>query len=552
MHKRPVVGLIAALSAAAFTLTPLTASASSHREAPLIAEDPLADNTDVYAFVDPQNQDNVVLAADWVPFQPAANGPNYSRFGDDVLYQIHVDNSGTGQSDITFSFRFHTTTVNPNTFLYNSPPAPITVVTNSQGEATKYNNWNRPQTYDVTMTTGSGAPTTIGEGLLSPPDVVGAKGTPHYHDLAKAAVYTRHDIKLFAGLRDDPFFIDVGGIFDLVNLAGSATGGVDSLAGLNVRSIALSIPKKTLRNGNGDPVIGVWASSSRKATTVRTDAGTNPAAALPFKTSTGPEVQVSRLGMPLTNEVIVELGRKDLFNASQPSSDKQFDGRLLKPELAAILNAVLGPSEKAPESDRRDLQAIFLTGIPGANKPKNLTVEADELRLNMDVPVKHVNPNNDNPIGYLAEGNGFPNGRRLADDVTDIDLRAVDGLTCSVFQKVDPTICNGQAPGAHAATLGDGVPKNDVPFMCVFPYIADPHSPTPVGNEPVNSTNMTATECPNAVAEATPTPAQGQVATLAQTGAASHSLPLIPLAAIIVMIGGALLSIRFAAQRFVR
>ena len=492
MHKRPVVGLMAVLAAAGLTLTPLTASASSHREAPLIAQDPLADNTDVYAFQAPDDFSRTVLVADWVPFQPAANGPNFSKFGDDVLYQVHVDNVGDAKSHITFSFRFHSCIVDPSTFLYSSnAPNPITSNGTSSCNApdgtavsVPYANWNQPQSYDLTVSSdnsGDNMQGTSATNLPSPPDVVGGRDTPNYHNLAKKAVNNIGDgIKVFAGLRDDPFFINVGGIFDLLNINGQRTGGVDNLAGLNVRTIAISIPSTKLEGPNKDHIIGVWATSSRNATTVRTDAKTlgpiaQGAATPQFRTpsnSQNANVQVSRLGMPLVNEVVVDLGRKDLFNATTPAQDAQFLSRVTDPLLAKLINVVF-PGAAAPEHDRTDLVAVFLTGIKGLNMPANANqVPGDELRLNMDIAPSHTNPNDVNRLGALGgEKDGFPNGRRLGDDVTDIALQAVDGATCAFGTPV----CT---PGALATTIGDGVAKDaDATLMTEFPYVADPHSP---------------------------------------------------------------------------
>jgi hypothetical protein len=375
MHKRAIAAALAAVVAAGFSMSPLTVGASSHREAPLIAEDPLADNTDLYAFTSPDATNTVTIVANYIPFEQPAGGPNFYRFGDDVNYQIHVDNVGDAQDHIVFSFQFKTSTVDPTTFLYNT--GPITF------NGSTYTNWNRPQTYTVTMTTlagqnqqgnqdgddqdsdGNGAQSvTLGSNLLTAPDIVGSKSTPNYHDLSTAAIHSLPSgVKVFAGQRDDPFFANLGGAFDLLNLTGAATGGTDYLAGLNVHSIVLQVPKSMLRGPN-DGVIGLWATASRHAMTVLNGDG--------IKSESGPWVQVSRLGNPLVNELVIGVGQKDLFNATTPAQDGQFLSRVTSPLMAVLLNAVFGLG--APTTNRQDLVAVFLSGIAGVNQPDNLKV----------------------------------------------------------------------------------------------------------------------------------------------------------------------------------
>ena len=462
MHKRPLWAVIAA-AAVGLTLSPMTASASSHREAPLIAEDPLADNTDVYAFTAPDDQSRVVLVADYIPFEAPSGGPNFFRFADDVLYEIHVDNRGDARDHIVFQYRFQTQTVNPQTFLYNTGPISWNASTKS------YNNWNRPQTYSVTMVDkDANTSTVLGSDLLTPPDYVGTKSegdAQNYHKLAMRAIqHIGPDgaVKTFAGQRDDPFFVNLGGAFDLLNVSGLRTGGEDYLTGINVNSIIMSVPKSMVRNPN-DPVIGVWATASRRSTTVLSAGG---------KTESGNWVQVSRLGNPLVNEVVVALAQKDAFNAIAPAQDATtLDvSRVTDPELAHLLNVFFGLG--APEHGRSDPVTVFLTGIKGVNQAAQLTQPAEELRLNLDTPVSHSNINAVNSEGLLGgDADGFPNGRRLADDVTDIELQAVDGATCFL---ATPACTPGAQP---AGGLGDGVTHNDVPYLNSFPYVADPHSP---------------------------------------------------------------------------
>jgi len=318
----------------------------------------------------------------------------------------------------------------------------------------------------------TGSSDVIGSNLLTPPDVVGNRSTgsaQNYHMLAKKAEYTLPGgFKVFAGQRDDPFFANLGGVFDLLNFSGATTGAEDYLADINVHSIVLSVPSGML-TANGDPVIGVWATASRNAITVLNGNGT--------KTESGNSVQVSRLGNPLVNEVVIGLNQKDLFNASSPSGDGQFLSRVTDPILATYLNAFfpgLGGGS-APEHNRNDLVTVFLTGIRGINQPATLSAPGEELRLNTSIAPSSANPNAVNPLGVLGgQLDGFPNGRRLADDVVDIEVQAVLGILCQAGGPLaGPTPCRtGSVPD-----VGDGVRANDVPFQASFPYVADPHSP---------------------------------------------------------------------------
>ena len=237
---------------------------------------------------------------------------------------------------------------------------------------------------------------------------------------------------------------------------------------MNAHSIVLSVPSGML-TANGDPVIGVWATASRNAITVLNGNGT--------KTESGNSVQVSRLGSPLVNEVVIGLNQKDLFNASSPSGDGQFLSRVTDPILATYLNAFfpgLGGGS-APEHNRNDLVTVFLTGIRGINQPAHLSAPGEELRLNTSIAPSSANPNAVNPLGVLGgQLDGFPNGRRLADDVVDIEVQAVLGILCQAGGPLaGPTPCRtGSVPD-----VGDGVRANDVPFQASFPYVADPHSP---------------------------------------------------------------------------
>jgi hypothetical protein len=408
--------------------------ASSHREAPLIGNDPQADNTDVYAFVSPDAPDTVTMIASFNPFEDPAGGPNFFRFGDSVLYEIKIDNNGDGVEDITYQFRFTSQVVNPNTFLYAT--GPIT----SLDAATR----NMYQTYTVTRMEAGRTVFTAGP-MRTMYDNVGPASTPNYGGNGSGIYEFRQADgsvgRVFAGQTDDPFFLDLR-VFDLLYGGNLSEAGTDSLAGFNVHSIAIQVPKNSLKAGS--PIIGIWSTASRPATTTRA-AGT--------ESSTGNFIQVSRLGMPLVNEVVIPVGQKDKWNGSIPSADGQFLSYVTDPEVPKLLQLVYGI--QAPATPRNDLVQVFLTGVPGLNQPAGVKA-AEMLRLNTDI-LPTASPAR---LGVLAgDIQGFPNGRRLTDDVIDITLQAAAGVL-----------------GGVKTSLGDGVDRNDVAFRTTFPYLAFPHS----------------------------------------------------------------------------
>lgn len=460
------IALIGALASVQISL------ASSHREAPLISGDPKADATDMYAFVSPDASTTATLIANYLPFEEPAGGPNFYQFDDNVLYEIKIDNNGDAKPDISYQFRFKTNVQNPNTFLYNT--GPITSLTDP--------NFNIRQTYTVTKVEygknrGRDVETIVAQDVPTPPTNIGPKSTPNYSSLQAAAVKPlAGGGKVFAGQSDDPFFVELGGLFDLLtirNLPGNAGGGVDGLKGYNVQSIALQVPIKDLTNNGSAPttatssnaVIGVWTTSSRQATRVMRDGRSRSTTGAD---NSGNWVQVSRLGAPLVNEVVIPLKDKDVWNASKPVDDAQFAEYVANPELGTLLHALYSiavPPQGAfgSASQRDDLIAVFLTGIPGLTKPENVK-PSEELRLNLAVPPT-ATPNR---LGVVAGDNqGFPNGRRLADDVTDIEIKAVAGAAYPLFH---PSF----TPDPLAAQLGDGVDANDASFRTSFPYLALP------------------------------------------------------------------------------
>ncbi len=446
---------------------------SSHREAPEISKDPVADSTDVYAFVSPDRPHMVTLIANYVPLQNPAGGPNFYEFGDDVLYEIHIDTHGHGEADITYQFRFTTELDDPGTFLYNTGP-----ITSLGSPA-----WNRKQFYSVTRVDHRGThqlarhlrcpPCNIGP--LSTPDYASKLGRPAVHDLAGSG-------RVFAGQRAEGFYVDLGSIFDLGNLRPfqnfnvfaraeglKAAPGVNATKFLNVHSIALQVPVSEV-TAKGRPVIGVWTTASRQRVRILAqDTGE--------WACSGPWAQVSRMGNPLFNEVIIPISKKDFWNHQQPAHDKQFAHYVAHPELAGLLPVLypgvfpnLARLDKSGKA-RADLEAILLTGIPGGiiKGFTNFTgaVQADMLRLNTS-----IRPAGKPSIFGLLGGDaaGFPNGRRVFDDVVSIELRAIAGVTYKLIDPkytVDPT-ANLLTDGLTPADLG-------IPYLGVFPYLGVPY-----------------------------------------------------------------------------
>lgn len=456
---------------------------SSHREAPEISKDPVADSTDVYAFVSPDAPDTVTLIANYIPLQNPAGGPNFYEFGDDVLYEIHVDNTGDGCPDVTYQFRFTTKMRTPDSFLYNT--GPILKLDSP--------NWNRYQTYTLTRVDHHGRSTVLGRDLHTPPCNIGPLSTPNYAKLAGDAVHTvSGKRKVFAGQRAEGFYVDLGSIFDLGNLRpfqhlhnqfGMAVfskpdDGVNTTKELNVHTLALQVPITDLTRYGWrgkdvmDPraTIGVWTTASRRqAKVIEKGQGKD--------LETGPYVQVSRLGNPLFNEVLVPLGAKDRWNSQPPSGDKHYADRVAHPELAKLLPVLypgvfphLDAYNKSGKS-RADLLAVLLTGIPKGVVPgfqNSLgTTQADMLRLNTAVPPT-AKPN---ILGLVAgDAAGFPNGRRVYDDVVTVELRAIAGVTLPLVDKT-------YTPDAAAGAVTDGLTPDDVtnPYLKNFPYLGVPY-----------------------------------------------------------------------------
>ena len=465
---------------------------TSHREAPKISKDPVADNTDLYAFVSPDKPDTATILANYIPLQEPAGGPNFNTFGDDVLYEIVIDNNGDGIEDITYQFRFKTKIGNPNTFLYNT--GPIGSLADSS--------WNVKQFYSVTKVVGprrTGRSTILGSDLPTPPVNVGPRSTPKYTDLANAAINTlSDDSTVFAGQRDEAFFVDLGSIFDLGALRPvqnfhliptPAAPGVDATKGFSVHSIAIQVAKNKLTSDGSNPTdpleknstIGIWASASRRrAAILPTNGEGNQSGDNEFDAVvTGPFTQVSRLGMPLINEVIIPLGKKDFWNTSLPRFDSQFLQYYQTPELQKLLPVLypgVFPNLAAVTESRADLIAILLTGIPTGIIPgfQNFTgpLQADYLRLNLAIPPNTTNPNRLGLVG--GDPAGFPNGRRVLDDVVDIEIKAIAGATLPL---VDKSFSTDGAVSLVTQGIPQGnpiQPPNTAPFLTVFPYLPHP------------------------------------------------------------------------------
>jgi hypothetical protein len=429
------------------------ALASSHSEAPGTSKDRLADDTDLYAWIASDAPGAVTIVGNWVPLIEPNSGPNFAGFDDEASYYINVDNVGDARKHVRFEFTFHTTRQNDNTFLYN---------TGQVGSLTDPN-LNVRQFWTLTrIDVDSGQETVLGTGQVAP-YFVGPTSMPNYDTLTQSAITTLPGgYKVFVGPRDDPFFVDLAAVFDLLSirkLPGNAGKGVDGVGGYNVMSVVLQMPKERITKDGMAPdasrnnhIIGLWDTAERHQTRMIQGDGT---VAL-----SGPEVQVSRLGMPLVNEIVIPVGKKDLFNASEPAQDvANFGAYVVDPEPARLLNALFGIN--VPAAPRNDIVQVFATGVPGLNQPAGVS-PGEMLRLNLTIPPAAKASRFGVLAGDIA---GFPNGRRLADDVVDIELRVVAGVLVDGFN-IAP---NNQ--------LGDGIDANDVPYLPYFPYVAPPHNP---------------------------------------------------------------------------
>lgn len=482
--------LLSILLAAALIAPP--GFAASHREAPITALDTKADITDIYAFVSYDDSSKVTMILNVDPLLEPGNGPNYFPFDDNVLYTINIDNNNSALPAVQFQVKFTTEIRAPGVFTgfvgagsginapTNSPPpvapgTPIVPPAITQLDGAGAAGLSLRQTYSVTMVrNGVSTPLTNMSGgpLFAVPTNVGPRTMPNYPALAQQGIYTLNDgIKVFAGTVDDPFFIDLGAAFDSLNFRMGAGGGVltaaqdandkvntapDFVSGYNVNTIAIEVPIAMLTStgtqvaaNSPAATIGIWGTTSRPRIFVRR-------APLPAQASGGWS-QVQRMGNPLINELIIGTGDKDFWSMSQPINDSQFAHYDLDPLLARVLNAAFGIS--IPTPPRTDLLPLVTYAPPIAAPNTPAGPVADLLRLNTGVPATPMPFRR--RLGLLAgDGAGFPNGRRVSDDVTDIALRAVAGVLHSGFNIYPNNI------------LGDGVNTNDVPYQETFPYVA--------------------------------------------------------------------------------
>jgi hypothetical protein len=455
MRRSPLVGAatVAALCAGALATTGVLGS--SHREAPRIMLDPSADNTDLFAFTAPDAPGRLTIVSNWVPFENPAGGPYFGKLDPDARYYVKIDNTGDGVEDIAYRYQFHNTFRNPKSFLYAGPT--VDSVTSP--------NLNFVQTYDLYFEKYRNgrevSSTLLGHDVPVAPDNVGPKTMPDYAAVSASAVKTlKFGVKSFIGPVDDPFFADLGTIFDGIDIdkpgrpaigLGNQGGGHDDLAGYDVHSFVLQVPDAHItRDGKAvsgpkaaNAVVGVWSTTERRSISVTRGGKSH-------------WTQVSRLGNPLINEVIIPIGRKDMFNATAPADDaKNFGAYALAPEPARLLNGLFGLGVK--ETGRTDIVQALLTGLPGLTQISPKAVPADTLKVNLGVPPAAA----PNRYGALAgDVQGFPDGRRLSDDVTDIELRVIGGALLEPDQ------------GGKQLPLGDGVDSNDKPFRGSFPYVA--------------------------------------------------------------------------------
>jgi hypothetical protein len=456
-RRTTVAALCVAIAAAGLTtLGPGAGYTSSHREAPLVAGEPRLDNTDVYAFVSPDAPDSVTLIANWIPLEEPNGGPNFYAFAENTAYDINIDADGDARPDTTYRWTFKNSYRNRNSFLYNTG-----VVTSLDDP-----DLNFRQTYTLEKITGNRSTTLLRNAPVAP-SFTGKASFPNYGTVSDAAIKSLPGGgRSFAGQADDPFFLDLR-VFDLLYGGDLSEVGIDTLKRYNVNTVALQVPKNAVAlRGNADrnPVIGIWSSTSRqRIEIVQGDNG---------RIMSGGLAQVSRLGMPLVNEVVIPVGRKDEFNATQPKDDGKFLNFVTNPEVPKLVQQIYWIP--APKTPRNDLVEVFLTGVCAACGP--VAVDLNSQRLNKDVNPRAFKPSeqlrinmsiapnpNPNRLGVLGGDNaGFPNGRRLADDIIDVTLQVAEGVLL---------------PGHPQAVegLGDGVDANDNPFRNAFPYLALPN-----------------------------------------------------------------------------
>ncbi len=475
----------ARLGTATLLFAAFSALASSHREAPFTATQPQIDATDLYMFrsYETGRQDFVTILANYMPFQDPQGGPNFYQFNANALYEIHIDNNGDGAEDMSFQFKF-TNTPKDAALPVGGKSTKIPLINSGPISGINPATLNVRETYTMAVVRGnrrSGSRNAMGTTFDKPVDNIGEKTFPGgYAAYANQHMYNvaipgcAIPGRVFVGQRKEPFYIAVGKIFDLFNLnpLGPEVGGNNNdLEAKSVSTIALELPISCITAGT-EPVIGAYTTASlRQARLVN---GSPPSGLNKATKDGGAWAQVSRLGMPLVNEVVIGLSDKDKFNASKPTGDAQFLDYVTHPALPALVESLF-PAAKAPTKfPRSDLVAAFLTGISGLNQPKNV-VPSEMLRLNTSIAATAAGAQN--PLGVAGGDNaGFPNGRRPADDVTDLSLRVAMGALCVLTGPGD-TFKVGCVPSdapAGGLALTDGVRKTDANFGTTFPYLTTP------------------------------------------------------------------------------
>ncbi|MGN2252820.1 DUF4331 domain-containing protein [Frateuria sp. GZRe12] len=485
-------------------IVPAAALASSHREAPFISTMPQVDASDFYMFMsyEPQRSGYVTLLANYNPLQDPTGGPNFFPLSDQAAYDINVDNNGDGKPDLTFRFQFQhqykDLKVYGGTGTYTSVPllnlGPVSAADQSK--------LNRIDSYTVSVRKGHGKfePVVNNAGsapmFTQPVDNIGNKSIADYQGYADSYVYNvvvpgcSMPGRVFVGQRKEGFVVNVGEVFDLVNTnpLGPRDGARNPLTGKNVTTLALEMPSTCLERSSSNHIIGGWTTASIPQTRV-----INPHGEGDSGSAHSHLTQVSRLGMPLVNELVIGLKDKDKFNNSVPCNDAQFLTYVTKPSLPVILNALF--STAIPHTPRNDLVTVFLTGVPGLNKPAHVT-PSEMQRLNTSIPA--TPPQSQNDLGVLGgDLAGFPNGRRPYDDVVDIELRVAEGALCGVAgncgaQTADPN--NGapftdgaRSPGATAATeVVTGDENAADTYLDHFPYLMPPLPGSPNGSNGVD------------------------------------------------------------------
>src|SRR5688500_13455269 len=465
MRRSTILGTATAAALAAGSLAVGLAPGSSHREAPKILADPTADNTDVYAFTAPDAPGSLTVVANWIPLEEPAGGPYFGKLDPEARYYVKIDNTGDGVEDVAYRWKFRQFFRNPNSFLDAAP----TVTSVDDPDI------NFVQRYDLYKETykrnGELKHTKrISHDVPDAPANTGPKTVPSYAPVSSGAIApVKGGGKTFVGPIDDPFFLDLNTIFDGLNIdkpgrpnigLGNQGGGKDDVSGYNTHGFVLQVPESEVtRDGKSvkdakshNAVIGVWSTTERRQVRVlnKYDKGED------HKGSGW--VQVSRLGNPLINEVVIPIGQKDKFNRTSPADDaRNFGKYALNPEVARLLNALFKLDVKT--TNRTDIVQALLTGVPGLTQIGSNPAPADTLKVNLGVPPAAT----ENRFGVLAgDVAGFPNGRRLADDVVDIELRVIAGALLPANQ------------GGKQLPLGDGVDQNDKPFKAAFPYVASP------------------------------------------------------------------------------